>query len=79
MTCRSKNGLNELVVGSEDFEIRVQHVSTQEKKFNGKSLFAYNQVFNNDEIVTEITETEAVTHLTAVQVVEVTCWTVAGL
>ena len=27
-----------------------------------------NQVFNNDEIVTEITETEAVTHLTAVQV-----------
>ena len=25
-------------------------------------------MFNNDEIVTEITETEAVTHLTAVQV-----------
>ena len=36
-------------------------------------------MFNNDEIVTEITETEAVTHLTAVQVVEVTCWTVGGL
>ena len=55
------------------------HLSTQEEKkwkFNGKSLFAYNQVFNNDEIVTEITETEAVTHLTAVQVVEVKSLTV---
>ena len=47
LTDYNKNGFNELVVGSEDFEIRV---------------------FNNDEIVTEITETEAVTHLTAVQV-----------
>ena len=46
LTDYSKNGLNELVVGSEDFEIRV---------------------FSNDEIVTEITETEAVTQLTAVQ------------
>ena len=46
LTDYNKNGFNELVVGSEDFEIRV---------------------FNNDEIVTEITETEAVTHLTAVQ------------
>ena len=46
LTDYNKNGLNELVVGSEDFEIRV---------------------FSNDEIVTEITETEAVTQLTAVQ------------
>ena len=46
LTDYNKNGLNELVVGSEDFEIRV---------------------FSDDEIVTEITETEAVTHLTAVQ------------
>ena len=46
LTDYNKNGLNELVVGSEDFEIRV---------------------FSDEEIVTEITETEAVTHLTAVQ------------
>ena len=46
LTDYNRNGKNELVVGSEDFEIRV---------------------FSDDEIVTEITETEAVTHLTAVQ------------
>ena len=60
LTDYNKNGFNELVVGSEDFEIRVcclcNHV-----------VEILNQVFNNDEIVTEITETEAVTHLTAVQ------------
>ncbi|XP_023337045.1 Bardet-Biedl syndrome 2 protein homolog isoform X2 [Eurytemora carolleeae] len=42
----SKNGKNELIVGSEDFEIRV---------------------FAEDEIITEITETEAVTALTPIQ------------
>ena len=46
MTDYNKNGRNELIVGSEDFEIRV---------------------FANDEIITEITETESVTNLTAVQ------------
>ncbi len=42
----SGDGRNELLVGSEDFEIRV---------------------FSGDEIVTEITETEAVTGLVPVQ------------
>ena len=46
MTDYNKNGRNELIVGSEDFEIRV---------------------FSNDEIITEITETDAVTNLAAVQ------------
>ena len=46
LTDYNKNGKNELVVGSEDFEIRV---------------------FADDEIITEITETESVTNLTAVQ------------
>ena len=46
MTDYNKNGRNELIVGSEDFEIRV---------------------FANDEIITEITETDAVTNLAAVQ------------
>ena len=46
LTDYNKNGRNELVVGSEDFEMRV---------------------FADDEIITEITETEAVTALTAVQ------------
>ena len=41
-----QNGKNELIVGSEDFEIRV---------------------FAEDEIITEITETEAVTALTPIQ------------
>ena len=34
LTCCSKNGLNELVVGSEDFEIRVTlqlHINSREK------------------------------------------------
>ena len=46
MTDYNKNGNNELIVGSEDFEIRV---------------------FANDEIITEITETDSVTNLAAVQ------------
>ena len=46
LTDYNKNGKNELVVGSEDFEIRV---------------------FADDEIITEITETESVTNLTSVQ------------
>jgi len=41
-----EDGKNELIAGSEDFEIRV---------------------FAEDEILTEITETEAVTALTPVQ------------
>ena len=47
LTDYNKNGRNELIVGSEDFEIRV---------------------FADDEIITEITETESVTNLAAVQV-----------
>ena len=46
LTDYNKNGRNELIVGSEDFEIRV---------------------FAEDEIITEITETDSVTHLAAVQ------------
>jgi Bardet-Biedl syndrome 2 protein len=41
-----QDGKNELIAGSEDFEIRV---------------------FAEDEILTEITETEAVTALTPIQ------------
>ena len=62
LTDYNKNGLNELIVGSEDFEIRVGSLIVHQQQYEV-------QVFNNDEIVTEITETEAVTHLTSVQVV----------
>ena len=46
LTDYTKNGNNELIVGSEDFEMRI---------------------FAEDEIITEITETEAVTSLTTIQ------------
>ena len=42
----NQNGKNELIVGSEDYEIRI---------------------FAKDEILSEITETEAVTALTKVE------------
>ena len=67
LTDYNKNGLNELIVGSEDFEIRVGWLIINHQLHQHQ-----HQVFNNDEIVTEITETEAVTHLTAVQVVAAT-------
>ena len=67
LTDYNKNGLNELIVGSEDFEIRVCWLIINHQLHQHQ-----HQVFNNDEIVTEITETEAVTHLTAVQVVAAT-------
>src|SRR5690554_5606802 len=42
LLCNEKNGRKELVVGSEDFEIRI---------------------FDNEEVIAEITETEKITHL----------------